>query len=191
MGTAAVACLIGQLEGTLSAGERDSEDARERFVRQAGRDLDRAYRLAGLLLGDRHDAEDATQEALLRAWRGLPMLRDPAIFQAWFDRILVNICRDRLRRKTVVRFVEIVDEEAGPPIADPFRSVLDRDESLRALRVLDADERVVVVLHYWADLPLTEVATRAGIPLGTVKSRLHRALGKLERSMTAETGGRR
>ncbi len=195
MGTAAVACPIGQLEGTLSAGERDSEDARERFLRQAGRDLDRAYRLAGLLLGDRHDAEDATQEALLRAWRSLPTLRDPAIFQGWFDRILVNVCRDRLRRRSRVRFVAIADEEAGPPIADPFRSVLDRDESLRALSVLDADERVVVVLHYWADLPLTEVATRAGIPLGTVKSRLHRALGKLGRSMTAgataETGGAR
>ena len=195
MRTATVARPIGQLEGTLSASEseREGEVARERFLRQAGRELDRAWRLAGLILGNRPDAEDATQEALLRAWRSLPTLQDPAAFQAWFDRILVNICRDRLRRGARIRFVPIDVEivGAGPVAADPFRVVLDRDEALRALAVLDADERVVVVLHYWADLPLADVAARAGIPLGTVKSRLHRALGKLGRTLDAAAGGGR
>ena len=166
-----------------SLGERTLDveqgaDARERFLRQAGRELDRAYRIAGLLLGDRADAEDATQEALLRAWTGLATLRDPAGFQAWFDRILVNVCRDRLRRRSKVRFIALPDD-AAHAIADPFRDVLDRDETLRALDALDADERLVVVLHYWADLPLTGVAARTGIPEGTVKSRLHRALGRM------------
>ncbi len=180
---------IGLLEGMLDVGE--ASDAGERFLRQAGRELDRAYRLAGLLLGDRNDAEDATQEALLRAWRNLGSLRDPAGFQAWFDRILVNVCRDRLRRRSRIRFVPIdgAGVVADRPTADVFRDVLDRDEALRALEALDADERVVVVLHYWADLPLTSVAERTGWPVGTVKSRLHRALGKLEARLDASRLG--
>jgi len=163
------------LEGALD-GRADVE-VRERFLRLAGGELDRAYRLAGLLLGDARDAEDATQEALLRAWTRLGTLSDPAAFRPWFDRILVNLCRDRLRRRVKVRFVPIEDG-AGATIADPFRDLLARDEALRALDALDADERTVVVLHYWADLPLADVAERTGWPIGTVKSRLHRALGK-------------
>jgi RNA polymerase sigma factor (sigma-70 family) len=176
-------------ETDLDAGARAA--TRERFLRQAGGELDRAWRLAGLILGDRQDAEDATQEALLRAWRALDTLRDPAGFQAWFDRILVNVCRDRLRRRARIRFLPL--DEGGPggtaSIADPFRVVLDRDETLRALAALDPDERLVVVLHYWADLPLADVAARTGWPLGTVKSRLHRALGKVGRELGARVAG--
>ena len=165
------------LETTLDTGART--EAQERFLRQGGRELDRAWRLAGLILGNRPDAEDATQEALLRAWRSLDSLRDPAGFSAWFDRILVNVCRDRLRRRARVRFLPIDEDAAAWPGTDDLRAVLDRDETLRALEVLDADERLVVVLHYWADLTLTDVATRTGWPIGTVKSRLHRALGRM------------
>jgi RNA polymerase sigma-70 factor (ECF subfamily) len=167
-----------ELEGTLDrkAGEAD-EEVREQFLRVASGELDRAYRLAGLLLGDGRDAEDATQEALLRAWTGLASLRDPATFQPWFDRILVNLCRDRLRRRSKVRFLPL-DAGAAAMTADPFRDLLARDEALRALDGLDADERTVLVLHFWADLPLADVAERTGWPIGTVKSRLHRALRK-------------
>ncbi len=164
-------------ERTLETSGGDA--ARERFLRQADRGLDRAYRLAGLLLGRRADAEDAVQEALLRAWRGLGSLRDPAGFEPWFDRILVNVCRDRLRRAGRIRFIELDGEAHGGTVADPFRDVLERDAALRALAVLEPDERVVVVLHYWADLTLADVAVRTGWPIGTVKSRLHRALGRL------------
>jgi RNA polymerase sigma-70 factor (ECF subfamily) len=164
-----------ELEGALDRGS--DLEVRERYLRLAGGELDRAYRLAGLLLGDARDAEDATQEALLRAWTGLGTLRDPAGFQPWFDRILVNICRDRLRRRSKVRFLPLASG-AGATTADPFRDFLAHDEALRALAGLDADERTVLVLHYWADLPLVGVAERTGWPIGTVKSRLHRALGK-------------
>jgi len=162
-------------EGTLDV--RAQAEVRERFLRLAGGELERAYRLAGLLLGDGRDAEDATQEALLRAWTRLGTLSDPAAFRPWFDRILVNICRDRLRRRVKVRFVPI-EAGAAATTADPFCDLLARDEALRALDALDADERTVVVLHYWADLPLADVAARTGWPIGTVKSRLHRALAK-------------
>jgi RNA polymerase sigma-70 factor (ECF subfamily) len=158
----------------------------ERFLRLAGSELDRAYRLAGFLLGDARDAEDATQDALIRAWRSMGSLRDPAGFRPWFDRILVNVCRDRLRRQRRIRFLSLEGATELAVARDPFRAVLDRNEILARLDVLDADERIVVILHYWADLTLAAVADRLGWPIGTVKSRLHRALETMARS----SGGR-
>ena len=147
------------------------------FAAATERELDRAYRLAGLILGSASDAEDAVQDALLTAWRGYRSLRDQDRFRPWFDRIVVNTCRDRLRRRRIVRFVPIEGDAAAA--ADPFATVLARDSVLQHLGVLGADERVIVVLHYWADLRLEDVASRLDVPLGTVKSRLHRALERM------------
>jgi RNA polymerase sigma-70 factor (ECF subfamily) len=153
-------------------------DAEERLVGLARAQLDRLYRLAGLLLGDSAEAEDATQEALLRAWRAASTLRDLNEASSWLDRILVNVCRDRLRRRRTIRFIPLADHGGGPD-TDPFQTVLDRDEVLRAMAHLDPDQRIVVVLHYWAGLTLDGVAERVGWPVGTVKSRLHRALERM------------
>lgn len=147
------------------------------FARLADRELDRAYRLAGLLLGNQVDAEDATQDALLRAWSAATSLRNPDDFQAWFDRILVNVCRDRLRRRRLVQFVPIDDDFARRPTPDPFADVLADDELTRAMIGLDDDLRTAIVLRYWADLTVDEIARRTGARPGTIKSRLHRALG--------------
>ncbi len=167
------------------AGMISARDARQaRFMALASPRLDHLYRLAGLLLGGASDAEDASQEALATAWRSFDSLRDDGRFDAWLDRILVNACRDRLRRRNRIRFVPI-DGHLGP-VVDPFASVLDDDAALRRLAVLDIDTRAVVVLHYWADLPLTEVAARLGISTGTVKSRLHRALSRMRVAVPAE-----
>jgi RNA polymerase sigma-70 factor (ECF subfamily) len=173
---------------TRAAWEIDLTGSRtesERRLLAVGRaEIDRLYRLAGLLLGNAAEAEDATQEALLRAWRSAASLRDPGAAEAWLDRILVNICRDRLRRRRTIRFIALADD-AGGPIADPFQAVLDRDEVLRAMRDLDADQRIVVVLHYWSGLTLEAVADRVGWPVGTVKSRLHQALERMRRRVVA------
>ena len=136
--------------------------------------LDRAYRLAGLLLGSGPDAEDVVQDACVRAWQSAGSLRERSAFTAWFDRILVNICRDRIRRKGRIGFVGM--EGRDQQGADPFEAVLASDALLRTIGCLDADERAGVVLRYWADLPLAEIASRLGWRPGTVKSRLHRAL---------------
>lgn len=172
----------------------DRSETTARFLALATRELDRAYRLAGLLLGDRTEAEDATQDALLRAWQGRAGLRDPIQFQAWFDRILVNACRDRLRRRRPVRFIALEDAGDRPGSDDPFALITNRDQVLRAAARLDDDERLVVVLRFWADLSLADIADRTGWPIGTVKSRLHRALrrmaGWLEGPVTATEGGR-
>jgi RNA polymerase sigma-70 factor (ECF subfamily) len=176
--------------GTAAAG-----DAGERFLRLANGELDRAYRLAGLLLGDEHEAQDATQDALIRAWQSIGSLRDPAGFQAWFDRILVNICRDRLRRHRRIAFVPIEPEAAArgrldtPDATDPFRAVLDRDHAVRAMAVVSPDERIVLILHYWADLTLDVVAERLGWPVGTVKTRLHHGLNEIRRALESTPGG--
>jgi RNA polymerase sigma-70 factor, ECF subfamily len=147
----------------------------EQVARLVSGGLDRAFRLAGLILGYAPDAEDVTHDAAIRALKSATTLRDVAAFEAWFDRIVVNACRDRIRRNRRVRFVSLGPDD-DRPLADPFQALIDHDEALRLIRCLDPDERAVVVLHYWADLPLGEVALRLGWPVGTVKTRLHRAL---------------
>jgi RNA polymerase sigma factor (sigma-70 family) len=168
------------------ATERDT-NAAERVLRLADGGLDRAFRLAGLILGDQNEAEDATQDALLRAWQSAASLRDPTGFGAWFDRILVNVCRDRLRRRGKVRLIAI--DVAALPSRDPFRDIADRDEILRAMTALGDDERIVILLHYWADLTLEAVAERVGWPVGTVKSRLHRALESMRQRVEGPAMG--
>src|SRR3954453_10171659 len=102
---------------------RDATEAAERILVLAGGELDRAYRLAGLILADQNEAQDATQDALLRAWRSAASLRDPAGFQAWFDTILVNVCRDRLRRRGTVRLLTVDGAVSIGVSRDPFRDV--------------------------------------------------------------------
>jgi RNA polymerase sigma-70 factor (ECF subfamily) len=154
-------------------------DRTVRFAELATAELDRAYRLAGLVLMDASEAEDAVGDALERAWRSFGQLRDPSTFRAWFDRILINVCRDRLRRRRKVRFIPLEPAHGRVEPVDPFRQVLDRDALLQPLRLLPDDERLVVVLHFWSDLTLQAVADRVGWPIGTVKSRLHRALERM------------
>jgi RNA polymerase sigma-70 factor, ECF subfamily len=168
---------------------RTNKQADELFTPLISGRLDRAYRLAGLILGQADDAEDVVHDAAVRAWQSAGSLRDPAAFEAWFDRIVVNACRDRIRRNRRVRFVELQAED-DRQVADPFKALLDHDEVLRLTRRLSSDERMVVVLHYWADLPLTEVATRLGWPAGTVKTRLHRALEVMRDEQRLQVSGK-
>jgi RNA polymerase sigma-70 factor (ECF subfamily) len=165
-------------------GRTSADQVARRFVRLTKPRLDPAYRLAGLLLGNAADAEDAVQDALTNAWRSFEDLRDDDRFGAWLDRILVNACRDRLRRRQVIRFVPL--DGISPEARDPFAGVLANDQILRSITRLPLEERAIVVLHYWADLPLDEVAARLAIPLGTCKSRLHRALQRMRAEIPAE-----
>ena len=166
-----------------------TSDPADWFARLADQELDRAYRLAGLILGSFNDAEDATHDAYVRAWDRVGSLRDPAGFQAWFDRILVNVCRDRLRRSRIVRFVPVDGEAAGRPAPDVFEPLAGARDLLAALAGLEPDLRVAVVLRYWADLTVDDVAARMGIPAGTVKSRLHRALGQMRERLVEPAAG--
>jgi RNA polymerase sigma-70 factor (ECF subfamily) len=158
-------------------------DRREAFARLADGQLDAAYRIAAVILGGSADAEDAAHDAVVQAWRSFGSLRDPARFEAWFQRILVNVCRDRLRkrRRTPVTELNMAGSAPGP---DGFAGIDDRLALNRAFARLNADQAITVVLRYRVDLKLEDVAARMGVPVGTVKSRLHAALSVLEAALT-------
>jgi RNA polymerase sigma-70 factor (ECF subfamily) len=184
--------VIGQ---TVGAKERDwvvgeavrGEGAGQRevaLVRYLAASLDHSYALAAVILGDRDEAEEATHDAVCAAWRGLDRLRDPAAVEAWFTRILVNACRDHLRRRRIRPLaVELPDTLSDP---EGSGNVAALDELERALDGLSPEHRTVVVLRFWADLSLEEIAERTGERPGTVKSRLHYALAHLRTAYAAE-----
>jgi RNA polymerase sigma-70 factor (ECF subfamily) len=158
----------------VERARQGDHDAFAELARGAVVRLDRAARL---IVRDPELARDAVQDALIRAWRDLPGLREPDRFDAWLHRLTVNACLDQTRRRRR-RVVEVeLDPIHDPPVADAASSMATRDEVDRVLRRLDERGRAIVVLHYYVGLPLTEVAATLDIPIGTVKSRLHRALG--------------
>jgi len=157
------------------------------FGRLLDRGLDGHYRLAAVILGDPNEAEDAVHDAALVAWRRFGGLREPERFDAWFGRILVNGCRDRLRarrRRPVIRALPgLGDLDRGLAIADETVAVADRDALARAFAALEPDQVVVIVLRFYRDLPVADIADRLQIPEGTVKSRLHHAMRRLRRAI--------
>jgi RNA polymerase sigma-70 factor (ECF subfamily) len=161
----------------------DADDAFRQLVSQR---LDAAYRLATMVLGDPVEAEDATHDAVVRAWASFGMLRDPTRFDAWFQRIVVNSCRDRMRRRRVRRSVPLEPALLGlPAVADATQATPERDALARALERLTPDHRMVVVLRFYADLPIEVIAQRLGEPSGTIRSRLHHALRSLRAAYDA------
>jgi RNA polymerase sigma-70 factor, ECF subfamily len=161
---------LGRVDETTERGRA--------FVRLANGHLDAAYRLARAILHDPGDAQDATHDAFLQAWRKWSTLRDPAAFEQWFDRILVNACRNRVRHTARWQATDI-STEVAIAAGDPFGQAHDRDVIGAALATLSADHRIVVALRYYRDLPIAEIASRLAIPEGTVQSRLHYALERL------------
>lgn len=141
------------------------------FGRLVESELMRAYATASLLLGDESEAEDAVQDAMIKAWQRLNQLRDESRLGAWFGRILINECRDRLRRRarTRVRWIP-------PAGGDSIGQIAERDALLTAIGALPPEQRIVVVLRFYQDLSLRTIAERTGVPIGTVKSRLHNGL---------------
>ena len=176
------------MELPLSVGVIAAENARERFERLLRPELDGAYQLAGYLLGRAAEAEDAAGEAAARAWASFDGLRAEECFPQWLTRIVVNVCRDRLRRRRIAPFVSLGD--IAPEAADPFASVLARDAVGRALRLLGPDQRAVVVLHYWGDRSVAQIAGTLGIPGGTVKWRLRAACRRMRPELEREESGR-
>jgi RNA polymerase sigma-70 factor, ECF subfamily len=171
------------MEGHLIVTQREGlAGASNDYVRAARAKAHEAYRLAGYLLGDATEAQDAVQDALIKAWQRWPSLRDPDSFGPWFDRIVVNVCRDRMRRHRTLRMVEL-DTAGEVESADTFASMQVGDEVAGAVARLGPDHRIVIALRYWRDMTLEQVAETLGLPLGTVKSRLHYALAALKTEM--------
>ena len=146
----------------------------------------RLHAIAYSVLRDRELARDATQQALLAAWQELPHLRDPDRFEAWTCRILVRACRREGRKAR--RWLPAISDERRlePSIPDETATVIARDRVERAFRGLSLDQRLVVVLNYYLDLPPAVIADHLGIPVGTVHSRLHRALHLMHATIDAD-----
>ena len=171
--------------------QRDAVERAKRGDHDAFADLvdGRLARLdaaARLILRDPELARDAVQEALIRAWRDLPGLRDPDRFEAWLHRLTVNACLDLARRRRRRPMEVEITPLDSPATSDLSGALADRDLVDTALRRLDPGHRAVVALHYLLGMPLPEVAASLGIPVGTAKSRLHYALAAMRVAVTAE-----
>ncbi len=136
--------------------------------------VDQGFRLAYGMLHDRGAAEDAVQEAAVRSWRKLGNLRPGTEMRPWFLAIVANQCRNTARGRwwSVLRLEPTVGS-----VSAGFEDQFVRGADVRAaLRKLAPEHREVLVLHYYLDLPLNEVAAIAGIPIGTAKSRINRGI---------------
>jgi RNA polymerase sigma factor (sigma-70 family) len=171
--------------------ERAQAGDHEAFSDLARGSFARLFGAAKLILRDEDRAQDAVQEALVLAWKHVRALRDPEAWDAWLYRLTVRACY-RLARTT--RRHEIAELQIEPPPErggqDFTGSLAERDRLGRELGRLPVDQRAVMVLHFYLDLPLTDAADILDIPVGTAKSRLHRGLDALRSSLSAEADGR-
>ena len=144
---------------------------------------DRLYSVAFRILRNPPAAEDATQQALVAIWRHLPRLRELDKFEAWAYRLLVRACyaeHRRGRRETPSE--RLVDGASD----DPFLTVQLRDELERGFARITAEQRAVLVLQHYRGLSHEEMAEVLGIPVGTVRSRLHAARTRMRGALEAE-----
>jgi RNA polymerase sigma-70 factor, ECF subfamily len=166
---------------------RAKEGDHDAFSQLAAAAIGRLTAVARLILRDEDRAQDAVQDALVDAWRDIRALRDPARLDAWLHRLVVHACYSqarRARRRSVIE-VSLVPNMA-PAAASGLRELETHDQLERGLRRLSTEQRAVLVLTYYLDLPLAEAAAILGIPLGTMKSRLHRATDALRAALEAD-----
>ncbi len=160
---------------------RESSPEQERvaaFQVFAERDLFASYRLANAILADPVESQDAVHDAVVTAWQRWDSLRDRTKFEAWFGRIVVNTCRDRLRRAARRKTTDI---DAAPTLVTPDTSkdVLDRLHVEQALQRLSPEDRVVLALRHYRDLKIDEIAHLLDVPSSTANSRLRTARARL------------
>ncbi len=156
------------------------------FTAVATEAYDPLYRIARLILRSDDAAADAVQEALVSAWLHVRAVRDPDRFDAWLYRLVVRACYREARRTRHQGIVEIrLAPLAGTNVPDTVGQTADRDQLERGFRRLSPEHRAVLVVQYYLGLTEVEAATVLGIPIGTVKSRLSRALQALRAALEA------
>ena len=154
--------------------------------------MDGVYRLSLAILGNEADARDAAQEAFVHAWTHLKGVRDAGKFDAWLQRVAVNAARmvHRSRRRRSVREITQQPGDASAVRAPQAPSAGDAAVLDAALRRLDVEQRAILVLHHLEGRSVAELADVLGIPIGTVKSRLHTARVALQAAIDDETTDR-
>lgn len=147
--------------------------------------LNRAFRTASAIVGSEADAHDVVQEAFVATWRHLPKLRDHTRFDAWLNKMIVNRCRDSLRRRRRSREIGL-DAAFGLPSEDATGPVADMAALSGAFDRLTVDQRHLLVMHHLHRVPVADLARELGIPEGTTKWRLHAARAALTRMLEAD-----
>ncbi len=148
----------------------------------------RVYRLAYRLTGNRHDAEDLTQEVFVRVFRSLSSYT-PGTFEGWLHRITTNLFLDQVRRKARIRFDGLADDAADrlpgrePGPAETYEASHFDDDVQRALDALLPEFRAAVVLADIEGLTYEEISATLGVKLGTVRSRIHRGRSQLRKAL--------
>ena len=168
--------VSAELVGRAARGDRVA------FDRLVEPHLGVALGAARLITGHEADAADAVQDALLTSWRALESLRDPQLFAAWFRTIVIRSATRFVRRRGQVFELDL--EAPGP--SDSIEREVDRRLLARAFARLDSKDRVLLTLHHYWQLPVSESAQLLGLPEGTVRSRVHHALKRLRASYDAE-----
>jgi len=166
----------------LEAAKQGDDNAFEILLQPL---LEPGYRLAGGMLQDHQAAQDAVQEAAFKAWRKLRQLRDGSEMRPWFLGIVANECRSvrRSRWSSVVKVLEPVAAETVSPDA-----VVSGIELRNALRALDEKKRLALVLHWYLDLPLEEVAAITGSSVHAVEGQVQRGMHELRQRMKEHRG---
>jgi RNA polymerase sigma-70 factor (ECF subfamily) len=165
--------------------DRAREGDRQAFAEIVDASFDRCHEIARRVLGESALAQDATQAAMLAIWRELPKLRDPARFEAWSYRITVNACYAEAKRGRRA-LPTIGGVESLLVVTDDSGTVIDRDRLERAFLRQKLEHRAVLVLRYYLDMPVDEIAVTLGVPVGTVKSRIHHALAGMRAAIDAD-----
>jgi RNA polymerase sigma-70 factor (ECF subfamily) len=165
--------------GTEALDEVGGQSAALDFDTLIGPLIQPGFRLALLMLDNPAEAEDAVQEAAVKAWRKLRSVREGV--RPWFFAIVANECRSVRRRRwfSVIRRDDI-------DVPTRWHDPVDGAELRRAVRTLSNEHRMVIALRFYLDLSLEDVAAASGVPVGTVKSRLHRAVQSLRAALGEE-----
>lgn len=175
------------LRTAVERAQHGDHDAFALIVRET---IGRQDALARVVLRDPELARDAVQESLIRAWRDLPGLRDPDRYEAWAYRLTLRACIDEARRRRR-RVIEVelspLDGDSAP---DPADRIAEREALDAAFGTLDVEHRALVVMHVHLGVPLPDAARALGIPLGTAKSRVSRALAQMRRALEPPVPGR-
>ena len=165
--------------------ERAMRGDHDAFAALVGASANRIFALASLILRDSDRAQDATQEAIVRAWRELPRLRDPERFEAWLRRMVVNACYDegrKTRRRAEVSLVHLADHQT----VDPTTRFAESERIDRSFRRLPLEQRTVLVLQHQFGMSHVEIADTLGVPVGTVKSRIRYGTAAMRASLEAD-----
>lgn len=139
------------------------------------------YKVARAMVFNEEDIKDVFQDTIIKAYESIEKLKEPQYFSTWLIRILINNCNDVIKKRKKVISLEIVKEES---YKEKFKNV----DLYMAINELEEDLKMVIIMFYFMDMAIKDIAKAQSIAEGTVKSRLNRARKKLEEKLSKEEG---